>query len=64
MMPVSKASKRIVKGIKKRKKSMVMGFDGRSMSIFGRLFPKLTPSIIRGVLKCSKLELFKDVFGD
>jgi short-subunit dehydrogenase len=64
MMPVSKASKRIVKGIKKRKKSMVMGFDGRSMSIFGRLFPKLTPSIIRGVLKCSKLELFKDVFSD
>ena len=62
MMPVQKASKKIVKGIHKKKKRMVMGFDGKSMSIFGRLFPKLTPTIITKVLKTSKLDLFKDVF--
>ena len=62
MMPVQKASKKIVKGIHKKKKRMVMGFDGKSMSIFGKLFPKLTPTIITKVLKTSKLDLFKDVF--
>jgi short-subunit dehydrogenase len=64
MMPLPKATKIIIKGIKRRKKSIVMGFDGRSMSIFGRLFPKFTPSLVRKVLKISGLELFKDVFCD
>ena len=62
MMPVEKAAKKIVKGIKKRKKRIVMGFDGQSMNIFGRLFPKATPSLITSVLKSSKLDLFEDVF--
>jgi short-subunit dehydrogenase len=62
MMPVEKASRKIIKGIVKRKKKIVLGFDGRSMSIFGRLFPKLTPTIITSVLKASKLDLFNDVF--
>lgn len=62
MMPVNKASKKIVKGIAKKKKRIVMGFDGRSMSIFGRLMPKATPSIVRKVLKTSKLEMFDGVF--
>jgi short-subunit dehydrogenase len=62
MMPLNKATKKITKGIHRKKKEMVMGFDGRSMSIFGRLFPKLTPSIITKVLKTSKLEMFDKVF--
>ena len=62
MMPLNKATKKITKGIHRKKKKMVMGFDGRSMSIFGRLFPKLTPSIITKVLKTSKLEMFDKVF--
>ena len=62
MMPVEKAAKKIVRLIKKRKKRLVMGFDGCSMSFFGRLFPKLTPSIVTKVLKLSKLELFDEVF--
>lgn len=64
MMPLDKATRKIVRGIKKRKKSIVMGFDGHSLSLFGRLFPKVTPSIVRKVLKTSGLELFKDVFTD
>ena len=62
MMPVDKAARNIVKMIKKRKKRLVMGFDGHSMSLFGRLFPRLTPSIITKVLKITKLDLFEDVF--
>ena len=53
----------MVKGIAKKKKRIVMGFDGRSMTLFGRLFPKLTPTIITKVLKASKLELFDGVFS-
>ena len=62
MMPVDKAANKIVKRISKKKERIVLGFDGCSMNVFGRLFPKMTPSIIRAVLKCSKLELFQDVF--
>ena len=62
MMPVTKAAKKIVKGIAKKKKKIVMGVDGRFMSFFGRIMPKATPSIIRKVLKTSKLEMFDGVF--
>ena len=62
MMPVEKASKKIVKGIAKKKKRIVMGVDGKPMAFFGRIFPKLTPTIITKVLKSSKLEMFNDVF--
>ena len=62
MMPVQKAAKKIVKGIAKKKKRVVMGFDGRSMSFFGRLMPKATPSLVTKVLKTSKLQMFDDVF--
>lgn len=64
MMPVEKACKKMVKGISKKKKRIVMGFDGTSMTLFGRLFPKLTPNIITSVLKASKLELFDSVFSE
>ena len=62
MMPVEKAAKKIVKGIAKKKKRIIMGFDGRSMSFFGRLMPKATPSIVTTVLKSSKLQMFDGVF--
>ena len=64
MMPVKKATKKIVKGISKKRKRIVMGFDGKSMWIFSRLFPNFTPSAIRSVLKKSKLELFDGVFAE
>lgn len=63
MMPVEKATKKIVRGIKKRKKRIVIGLDGKSMSFFARLFPKFTPSAIRSVLKNSQIELFEEVFN-
>lgn len=62
MMPLNKATKKIVRGITKKRTRIVMGFDGHSLSFLGRLFPKTTPSIVRSVLKASKLDLFEDVF--
>lgn len=62
MMPLDKATKKIVRRISKKKKRTVMGFDGHSMSFFGRLFPRITPSIITKVLKASKQQMFDDVF--
>ena len=59
-----KAAKKIVRGIAKRKKRMVMGVDGRSMWFFSRLFPRLTPRIITKVLKISGLDMFSEVFGE
>ena len=62
MMPLDKATKKIIKGIKRKKKRIIFGFDGMSLNIFGRLFPKATPSLVAKVLKASKLDLFSDVF--
>ena len=62
MMPVKKAAKKIVKGIKRKRSKIVMGIDGHFMSLFSRLFPCLTPTIIAKVLKLSKLEMFENVF--
>lgn len=64
MTPVDKAVKKIVKGLKRKKKRMILGIDGHAMSGFSRLFPKLTPSAIRKVLKVTKMEIFKDIFED
>lgn len=64
MKPVGKATKIIVKGIRKKKKRIVMGIDGHLMSFFSRMFPKMTPSIITKVLKASKLDLFDNVFKE
>lgn len=62
MMPLDKSAKKIVKGIAKRKKRIIFGYQARFLSLFGRLFPKFTPSLIRKVFKISKVELFDQIF--
>ncbi len=64
MMPVEKAAKKIVKGLAKKKKRIVMGVDGCFLTFFGRIFPRLAPSVTTSVLKASKLELFDNVFKE
>lgn len=64
MTPVDKATKKIIRKIIKKKKRIVLGVDGKSMTFFSRLFPKFTPSLVSTVLKSSKLELFSQVFED
>ena len=63
MMPLEKASKKIVRKISKKKKRIVLGLDGGFMNISYRLFPNLTLSIITKVLKSSKMHIFDDVFN-
>ncbi len=62
MYPLNKATKKIVKGISKRKKRIVFGFQGRTISLLSRLFPKSAPTIIAKVLKSSKLDMFDQAF--
>lgn len=61
MLPVEKASKKIVKGMSKRKPRMIMGLDGRFMSLFGRLFPRMAPNLVSSILKVSRLDIFEDI---
>ncbi len=63
MMPLEKATKKITNGIHKKKKRIVFGYQARSMSLLGRLFPKSAPSLITNAFKLSKFELFDDIFN-
>ena len=62
MMPLEKATKKIVKGIAKKKKRIIFGYQARFMSFFGRIFPKLTPTLISKVFKLSNMDIFNEVF--
>lgn len=62
MMPLDKSAKKIVKGIVKKKKRIIFGYQARFMSFFGRIFPKLTPTLISKVFKMSGADLFDQVF--
>ncbi len=62
MMPLSKATKKIVKGISRKKKRILFGYQARAMSFLVRTFPVLAPTIIAKVFKISKFELFNNVF--
>ncbi len=63
MYPLEKATKKIVKGVAKKKKRIVFGFQGRTISFLSRFFPKSAPSIITKVLKASKLDMFDEAFN-
>ena len=62
MMPLDKSAKKIVKGIVKKKKRIIFGYQARFMSFFGRIFPKLTPTLISKVFKMSGADLFDQVY--
>ena len=64
MMPLEKATKKIVKSIKRRKKKTIMGIDGWFLGSFGRIFPNFSANMVRFVLKKSKLEMFNGVFKE
>lgn len=63
MMPLEKATKKITNAIRKKKKRIIFGYQARSMSFLGRIFPKTAPSIVANVLKASKLEIFDDIIN-
>ena len=59
---LDKMAYKIYKGIAKKKKRMVMGFDAKAMDRLYRLCPKGSLKMFRSILKKSKVELFDDVF--
>ena len=63
MYPLDKATKKIVKRISRKKKRIIFGFQGRTISFISRFFPKSAPTIIAKVLKASKLDMFDDAFN-
>lgn len=56
-----KTVKKLLQRTRKRKKRIVLGFDGHTMSIMYRLFPRISPKFFTKIIKKSKLEIFKEV---
>ncbi len=61
-MHQTRMSKKIYKGILRKKKRLVLGVDAKFMDIGYRWFPRTTPRLISWILKSSKIKLFDDVF--
>ncbi len=59
---LDKMAYKIYKGVIRKRKRMVLGFDAKVMDIGYRWFPKCGPRLFGRVLKSAKIELFDDVF--
>lgn len=59
---LDKMSKKIYKGILKKKKRMVFGIDAKTMDKLYRHFPKSSLKLFNKILKKANIELFYDVF--
>ena len=64
MTPLPKATKKIIRKIKRKRKNIVLGFGGGFLNFGGKHFPRLTSKIMAFVLKKAKLEMLKNVFID
>ena len=61
-MPADRMAGKIFRGIRKKKRRMILGFDAKILNFFYRLMPKTTTRLVAVVLKKSKMKLFDDVF--
>lgn len=61
-MDATKMANKIVKGMTKRKKRMVIGMDACFMDSFYRFCPNLSKKLINWFLKTAKIDLYKDVY--
>lgn len=61
-MPADKMAGKIFRGITKKKRRMIFGFDAKILNFFYKLMPKTTTRLVAVVLKKSKMKLFADVF--
>ncbi|MBQ7761423.1 MAG: SDR family oxidoreductase [Clostridia bacterium] len=57
----NKIAKKILKKAGKRKKRVILGFDGKLLDFMYKHFPSLAPSLIGKFLKKSGLELFSEL---
>ncbi|MDD7165352.1 MAG: SDR family NAD(P)-dependent oxidoreductase [Clostridia bacterium] len=61
-MPADRMAGKIFRGITKKKRRMIFGFDAKILNFFYKLMPKTTTRLVAVVLKKSKMKLFDDVF--
>lgn len=61
-MPADRMAGKIFRGIRKKKRRMILGFDAKILNFFYRLMPKTTTRLVAVVLKKSKMKLFADIF--
>lgn len=61
-MPADRMAGKIFRGIRKKKRRMIFGFDAKILNFFYRLMPKTTTRLVAVALKKSKIKLFDDVF--
>jgi short-subunit dehydrogenase len=59
-----KMVKKIMRGIRRKAKLQVHGFDAHSMSIANRALPVDGQEMFGSVMKASKADMFSDVFND
>jgi len=61
---LNKMANKIYKGILKKKKRMVFGFDAKAMDKLYRHFPKSSLRMFNNILRGANIELFDDVFDN
>ena len=61
-MPADRMAGKIFRGIRKKKRRMIFGFDARILNFFYKLMPKTTTLLVAVVLKKSKMKLFDEIF--
>lgn len=54
--------RKIVRGIRRKKRRMVYGADARVMGFLYKLFPKSFPKLCRRIMKISRQKVFEDIF--
>lgn len=57
-----KMVKKIVRGIKRKKRRMVFGADAKIMGLIYKFFPKSSPKFFRWIMRISKQKVFEDIF--
>ena len=56
-----KAADKILKGMAKRKKRMIIGSDAKTLRAFHKIAPSLSASVVLAVMKASGLEVFDEL---
>lgn len=59
-----KMVKKIVRGLKKKKRRMIFGADAKIMLFMYKHFPRSSPKLFRFVMKKSKQKVFENIFND
>lgn len=60
--PVEKMARKIIRGIRRKRRRMVFGFDAKIMNFLYKIAPQKSSVLFSWVMKKSKLKLFDEIF--